>query len=772
MARWTWSFRFGLMLLVISTAFCGLALGEESAVIHIEPGDSIQTAINSAAEGAVILLADGVYEENLEIRTSIAIRGNLQTPSAVVIQASDLGPTVTVSGDEISTTIEGISLSGAHGFSAHGIAVYGSANLSLTRVIVQECKEDGVSIHSGGRVHLRECRIVENRRFGVAVYQQAAQVAGDANEFSGNGADLGFYAPASLRQPLVAVSENQTVRVPEDYATVQEAIDAVAPHGTVTIGAGQYAEGLTLWKPVTLRGQDAEKTTLRPTAGRIVGGSVLCDVETVTIEGMKLVDGWWLAGRQHALRDLHVGSRSGTGLVLAENARGVFEALLVSSVGGPGLLVKGHAVADLRNCTFAGNITGIRVEGQGFVDVEACRFEENRVVGLVFLGESELNVIRSSSFTRSHMGILQQYDGSVLVEHCVFEDSKLSGIYGETGTIELDSCAFRGSDVSAIRAKGGRVSGSRCVISGTQEVAVLAGQAGRVTLTDCVITENDGLGFSAGGTSQSYLVRCEISLNGLEGSNGSDSSGVLVADDATVTLEDCSIERNAGYGIDVILWTEAARLDPSVSGNEPPKNELTLSGCRISENYLTGLRILHARRVVVSETQFLDGYGGGVTIETDCPGGIEFVDCEFADNLAVGLAIDSASEIRIDRCAFLRNSNMGLFIRGTPVVSVNESYFAGHSVGLGLVESPVVSLTDCEFTGNPGYGVLVYGLACSGGAHLHQAVLDFIGELTGSGNWIPGPSGLNGNGLGGICPEGEWEFLLLEDPGMNEGQSG
>ena len=741
-------------------------------VTYVGPGDSIQAAVDAAADGTVIQLADGVYEENLEIRTSITIRGNLQTPSAVAIQASDLGSTVTVSGDKISITIEGVSLSGAHGYSAHGIAVYGSANLDLFRVIVQECKEDGVSIYSGGRVDLQACRILGNRRFGVAVYEQAAQVTGDANEFSGNGADLGFYAPASLRQPQAAASEHQTVRVPEDYASVQEAIDAVAPHGTVVIGAGQYAEGLTLWKPVTIRGQGAERTTLRPTSGRVVGGSVLCNVETITLEGMRLVDGWWLAGSQHALRDLHVGSRSGTGLVLAENGRGVFEALSVSSVGGPGLLVKGHAVADLRDCTFGGNITGIRVEGQGSLDVEDCHFEENRVVGLVFLGESDSHVIRSSSFVRSHTGILQQNYGSVFVEHCVFEESKLSGVYSEDGTIELDSCVFQASNNSAIRVKGGHVSGARCVISGTQEAAVYAGEAGSVTLTDCVITENAGYGLSAGGTSRSNLVRCEISLNGLDVSDGSDSSGVLVADDAIVVLEDCSIERNAGYGIDAILWTEAARLDPSVSGNEPPKNELTISGCRISENSLTGLRILHARRVAVSDTQFLDGYGGGVTIETECPGGIEFVDCEFADNLDVGLAIDSASEVRVDRCSFLRNTDMGLFIKGTPVVSVNETYFAGHSVGIGLVESPVVSLTDCDITGNPGYGVLVYGLACSGGRHLHLAWLDFTGELTGSGNWIPGPSGLNGNGLGGICPEGEWDFLLHEEPGMDEGQSG
>ena len=761
----------GLILALLSLGLHSLALGDEPIVIHVAPGDSIQATIHSAADGVVIQLEDGVYEENLEIRDSLTLRGNVQSPSAVALRASDLGPTVTVSGDGISATIEGISLSGAHGYSAHGIAVYGSANLNLLRVIVQGCKEDGVSIHSGGRVDLQECRILENRRFGVAVYEQTAQATGDANEFSGNGADLGFYAPASLRQPQV-VSEHQTVRVPEDYATVQEAIDAVAPHGTVTIDAGQYAEGLTLWKPVTLRGQGAEKTTLRPTAGRIVGGSVLCDVETITLEGMNLVDGWWLAGSQHALRDLHVRSRSGTGLVLAENGRGVFETLIVSSVGGPGLLVKGHAVADLRDCTFGANITGIRVEEQGSIEVEACLFEENRVVGLVFLGESDSNVIGSSIFSRSHMGILQQNDGSVLVEHCVFEDSKLSGVYSEAGTIELDTCAFQASDTSAIRVKGGCVSGARCVISGAQEAAVLVAQAGTVTLTDCVITENAGYGLSAGGQSQSNLVRCEISLNGLEGGNGSDSSGILVADDAIVMLEDCSIERNAGYGIDATLWTEAARLDPSVSGNEPPKNELTISGCRISENSLTGLRILRARRVVVTETQFLDGYGCGATIETDCPGGIEFVDCEFADNLNVGLAIDSASEIRIDRCAFLRNTDMGLFIRGTPVVSVHETYVAGHSVGIGLAESPVVSLTDCEFTGNPGYGLLVYGLACSGGRHLHQARLDFTGELTGSGNWIPGPSGLNGNGLGGICPDSEWEFLLRGDTETKEGQSG
>lgn len=72
---------------------------------------------------------------------------------------------------------------------------------------------------------------------------------------------LGTFAPghintAGQERPFV-------VRVPEDFSTIQAAIDAVAEGGTVLIGPGLYKENLTITKSVRLVGVDQEQVDIQ-----------------------------------------------------------------------------------------------------------------------------------------------------------------------------------------------------------------------------------------------------------------------------------------------------------------------------------------------------------------------------------------------------------------------------------------------------------------------------------------------------------------------------
>jgi hypothetical protein len=52
--------------------------------------------------------------------------------------------------------------------------------------------------------------------------------------------------------------------VPDDHATIQAAIDAANPGETVTVRPGSYTENITLASDITLRGEEAARTFLRP----------------------------------------------------------------------------------------------------------------------------------------------------------------------------------------------------------------------------------------------------------------------------------------------------------------------------------------------------------------------------------------------------------------------------------------------------------------------------------------------------------------------------
>lgn len=99
-----------------------------------------------------------------------------------------------------------------------------------------------------------------------------------------------FLAAAALASSPAWAQE--TLRVPQDYPTIQSAIDAAAPGATVSVASGTYFVSLTIDKSVALASQSgAAATTLD---GGRVGRVVFAHgtgVETVSIVGFTIMNG-------------------------------------------------------------------------------------------------------------------------------------------------------------------------------------------------------------------------------------------------------------------------------------------------------------------------------------------------------------------------------------------------------------------------------------------------------------------------------------------------
>jgi parallel beta-helix repeat protein len=108
---------------------------------------------------------------------------------------------------------------------------------------------------------------------------------------------LVFIIASNIATPLPVKAEPKTIVVPDDYPTIQEAIDNASPGDTVYVKKGTYSftgdtdDAILIDKPLSLIGEDSQKTIIKP---RFVGSTyrissaIHVQAENVTISGFTL----------------------------------------------------------------------------------------------------------------------------------------------------------------------------------------------------------------------------------------------------------------------------------------------------------------------------------------------------------------------------------------------------------------------------------------------------------------------------------------------------
>ncbi len=89
----------------------------------------------------------------------------------------------------------------------------------------------------------------------------------------------------------VNVSAEGTITVPDEYPTIQQAIDAANPGDTVYVRAGTYYERLIINKPLTLQGEDRDTTIID---GNAIGNVITLSADYITITGFTIMNSAWM----------------------------------------------------------------------------------------------------------------------------------------------------------------------------------------------------------------------------------------------------------------------------------------------------------------------------------------------------------------------------------------------------------------------------------------------------------------------------------------------
>ncbi|MGY4707655.1 right-handed parallel beta-helix repeat-containing protein [Candidatus Bipolaricaulota sp. J31] len=466
-----------------------LVIEKPLSLIGAGPG---KTVIQAVEEGKPVIRIRGETPVEVVLR-GLTLRGAFgRRPS--IMAARGVYPDGLLIQGRASVTLEGIEAIENSGF---GLEVMDEAQVSVTdsqisangvgilmfdssRVTVKACRilsnGDGIQLREdsqatvedadisgnkrwgiyvegkspASKLEVRRSRIVDNYLCGIGVAGNRSEVSGADNEMHGNGADLCGYAPPGLRKPLVPQTGRSELRVPGDYATVQEAIDAVAPGGTIFLAEGTYQEGLTLWKPLTLVGAGRDRTILRALPDRQLVVSIPAGVkvrlESLQVTGSKNGKGLEITG-QAELVDLSVTGNSWHGLVIWSRER--WDAV-------PQVI--------LRNSQVSGNAQiGVYVGTSSWVLLRDTTVSHNARDGLLLIYGAQITVEASRILDNGSSGISVQHGSSATVKDSVIEGN--------------------GRDIKC---------GQALLCNG---ITVL-GQA-RVEVTGCVIRANAGWGISA-----------------------------------------------------------------------------------------------------------------------------------------------------------------------------------------------------------------------------------------------------------------------------------
>lgn len=155
-----------LSLVAALTAAGVVSSAEQPYVVAVQPGASIQAAINAAPAGAVIVLGAGEWQEALTIDKSLTLRGAGADKTTLRARGSDSAVVAANDGGVpgVEFVLEDLAVTGAR----RGVWLDGSLRARLTRVTVFDCVGTyGVFIDGTVTASLTDCTITANDEFGV-----------------------------------------------------------------------------------------------------------------------------------------------------------------------------------------------------------------------------------------------------------------------------------------------------------------------------------------------------------------------------------------------------------------------------------------------------------------------------------------------------------------------------------------------------------------------------------------------------------------------------
>jgi hypothetical protein len=432
------------------------------------------------------------------------------------------------------------------GNGVRGVLLAERAKATLSQAKIEGHYGDGLWVREAAQLELRDSTIQANEACGVRSTSSGA-IRGANNKFNDHGLGaLCGKVPASLRVPLVPQSNRKKVSVPQEFASIQEAIDAVATGGTVVVGAGQYEGGLTIYKEVTLQGAGASQV-------QIQGGlSVCCDLKKARLEKFKtqeaptramLISGTTM---QVTLSNVTLTASNQGGLEISGSNKVEIVESVIQSIRG--LALEALKITDGAQVTLTGStITRNETHGvlifNGQVSFFNSQISENQGNGLKLrTGQVVLNNSRIVNNTENGL----ESEGTLTLTNTLVLNNKQNGLWLRSGQATLsNNTRLADNGAHGIAAEGGQLALSNAEIASNKETGLTLEDLSIAKIENSRLLNNRQQGIILGDS-----ARIDLRLSTLQ-NNGAD--GVQLSGSASATITNNKILNNLGWGLVAIL---------------------------------------------------------------------------------------------------------------------------------------------------------------------------------------------------------------------------
>lgn len=187
MKRFLWCYVF-VLALSLRAGPCAVAAPCASTV---QPGESIQTAIDAAPDRAVVCLAAGVWVEHITISKNLSLRGLGADQSIIKGRPGMVSVILVESTAPTEVALDGLSVVGGY----VGITIDGSAQALILDVVVARTVGAAIAAKRNSQITVTASTVEESALHGIVI-GDAAQATLVGNHFTGSVQyDLLVYGP-------------------------------------------------------------------------------------------------------------------------------------------------------------------------------------------------------------------------------------------------------------------------------------------------------------------------------------------------------------------------------------------------------------------------------------------------------------------------------------------------------------------------------------------------------------------------------------------------